>query len=291
MRVPAGETCGVSAETPAGRGAAILAPLAALGLAALSLAPPLRAQPAMDASRVRADTFTYEVRFDGDPLGTLRVSYDRTEGGGLRLEEAVSGALGDEVTTAEVTRGLLPVSAGRRGRLARVEEGLELRYEGGRVTGHAHVQADSVPPGRGPGRTRRVEVDRELPSGVLDSNTLVAAILASPLVPGDTLRYPIFRPGRGVVRARARVSGTERVRVPAGAFRAFRVDLATDQGRFVLWVTRETPRILVRQRFRARPVEVVLEAVGADSSGAGGTATDSAGAGASAADTARGSGR
>ncbi|MFB6240483.1 MAG: hypothetical protein ABEJ46_02790, partial [Gemmatimonadota bacterium] len=93
----------------------------------------------------------------------------------------------------------------------------------------------------------------------------------------------------GVVRARAHVSGGGRVRVPAGAFRAYRVDLATDQGRFVLWVTRETPRILLRQRFRARPVEVVLAAVGADSAGAGAGPADSAGDGA--ADTASGSGR
>ncbi|MFB6240536.1 MAG: hypothetical protein ABEJ46_03075 [Gemmatimonadota bacterium] len=105
---------------------ALPAGLVVLGLVALSLAPPLRAQPAMDAARVRADTFRYDVRFDGDPLGTLRVSYARTEGGGLRLREVVSGALGDEVTTAEVTRDLRPVSAGRRGRLARVEAGLDL---------------------------------------------------------------------------------------------------------------------------------------------------------------------
>lgn len=253
------------------RGGAVL-----LAVAALILPRPLPAQPALDAARVRADTFTYGVRFDGDPLGTLRVSYGRTGDGGLRLQEAVSGALGDEVTTAVATRELRPVSAGRRGRLARVEAGLDLAYEDGRVTGHAHVQADSVPPGRGPGQTRRITVDRELGPEVLDSNTLVAGILASPLARGDTLRYPIFRPGRGVVEARARVVGTERVEVPAGAFRTYRVDLATDQGRFLLWVTRETPRFLVRQRFRARPVEVVLEAIGPDSAGVGGTATDSA---------------
>lgn len=278
MRDPVGaraRPAPVSAGTPAVRRLGV----AALLLVGPALAAPAAsdAQPVMDAGRVRADTFTYRVRFDGDPLGTLRVSYARTEDGGLRVREAVSGALGDEVTTTVVTRDLRPVSAEREGRLGRVSAGLDLSYEGGRVTGEATVQADSVPPGGGPGETRRIDVDRELGPGVLDSNTLVTALLASPLASGDTLRYPIFRPGRGVVGARARVSGTERVQVPAGTFRAYRVELSTDQGEFVLWVTREPPRTLVRQIFLGRPVEVVLRSVGADSAATDSAAADSAG--------------
>lgn len=250
--------------TGPGLAAAILL-LTASGTALPDAAP---AQPALDAGRVRADTFTYDVLFDGDPLGTLRVSYARTADGGLRVREAVSGTLGDEVTTAVVARDLRPVSAEREGRLARSSTGLDLTYADGRVTGEAAVSSDSAGPGQGPGDTRRITVDRELPPGVLDSNTLVAAVLASPLAAGDTLRYPLFRPGRGVVRARARVAASEGLRVPAGDFETYRVELVTDQGEFVLWVTREPPRALVKQAFLARPVEVELRAVGTDSAAA-----------------------
>lgn len=237
---------------------------ALLALSLLALPSPAAGQPAMDAGRIRADTFAYDVRYGGEELGTLRVSWARTAEGGLRVSEEVSGTLGDEVTTYVVTDSLRPVSARRRGRLGPASSELDLSYAGGRVTGEAEAGADSTGNGRRPGDIRRVTVDRPLPGDVIDSNTVVAALLASPLTAGDTLGYRLFRPGSGVVGARARVVGAERVRVPAGSFRTYRVVLSTDQGEFVLWVTRETPRMLVRQAFRGRPLEVVLRAVGAE---------------------------
>lgn len=237
---------------------------AVLTLAAVALAAPapVAGQPSLDARRVRLDTFTYDVRFDGERLGVLTVRYESTERGGLRVRESLSGTLGDEVTTYVTTGALRPVSARREGRLGAASSGLDLRYEEGRVVGHATVASDSAPPGSRPDDTRRLEVDRAVPEGTLDSNTLVAALLASPLSAGDTLRYPVFRPGRGVIRTRARVTGSEPVSVPAGRFEAYRVELSTDQGAFTLWVTRETPRTLLRQTFRSRPVEVILRSVG-----------------------------
>lgn len=242
-----------------GLAGAALAALAILGLPAASAA-----QPALDAGRIRADTFTYTVLFDGDELGTLQVSYGRTESGGLRVREQVTGSLGNETTTYTMTDDFRPLTARRGGRLARASAALDLTYRDGAVSGEATVRADSARPGQRAADTRRVEVDRELPPGVLDSNMLVAALLASPLAPGDTLRYPIFRPGDGVVEARALVAGADSVEVPAGAFDTYRVQLVTDQGDFVLWVTRGTPRTLVRQVFAARPVEVLLRSVGAE---------------------------
>lgn len=235
----------------------------------LALPTPSAAQPALDASRIRIDTFTYEVRYGGDELGTLRVSYGRTEAGDIRVREEVSGVLGNEVTTYVMTPDLRPVSARRKGRLARVSAALDLSYSEGRVTGEATVRADSARPGQKPGDTRRIRVDRELPPGALDPNMLIAALLASRLTPGDTLRYPIFRPGTGVIEARARVAAADSVEVPAGTFGAYRVELSTDQGDFELWVTREPPRTLVRQAFADRPVEVVLRAIGAEEPSAG----------------------
>lgn len=249
--------------------------LGVLAAALLGLAVPSPAQPSMDGRRIRIDTLAYEVRFGGERLGVLRVSYDRTEGGRYRVRESISGVLGDEVTTYVITADLRPVSARREGRLGAASSGLDLRYREGRVSGDATVGPDSAAPGGRPDDTRRIEVDRELPERTLDSNTIVAALLASPLSVGDTLRYPVFRPGRGVVGARARVVASEAVSVPAGRYDAYRVELSTDQGEFTLWVTRDPPRMLVRQAFRGRPVDVALRSVGAEVGGRAGTGPDS----------------
>lgn len=261
---------------PSGRRLRTLAAAALATLLLAALPPSSAAQPALDASRIRMDTFTYDVRFEGDDLGTLQVSYRRAEDGDVRVREEVAGPLGNEVTTYVMTPELRPVSARRTGKLARVSAGLDLSYDGGRVTGRATVRADSAGPGQGGERTRRIEVDRALPAGALDPNMLVAALLASPLAVGDTLRYPIFRPGIGVVEVRARVAAADSVTVPAGTFATYRTELYTDQGRFALWVTRDTPRTLVRQLFRARPVEVRLRSVGPPD---GGGALDTAATG------------
>lgn len=281
MTTPPGSRSRRSARAPAsGRGAAppgLLAVLAGVLLVLASHAP-ASAQPALDARRIRVDTFVYDVRFGGEQLGVLRVTHDRPERDRHRVRESLSGALGDEVTTYVTTGDLRPISARREGRLGAASSGLDLRYEEGGVTGHATVMADSAGGGGRPDDTRRVEVDRDLPRGTLDSNTIVAALLASPLSDGDTLRYSVFRPGRGVVEARARVLGPETVSVPAGRYEAYRVGLSTDQGRFILWVTPDPPRMLVRQVFRGRPVDLVLRAVGKEAGGRPAAAPDSAGA-------------
>lgn len=268
MSPPAARAGPVTAP-PAAASRSALGPavLAAFVLCASAPAPLAAQQAPPEAARIRLDTFAYDVRFGGERLGVLTVSYERTEAGRLRARESLRGTLGDESTTYVTTPAMRPISARREGRLGAASSGLDLRYEEGRVAGHATVASDSTPGGVRPDDTRRIEVDRPVPAGTLDSNTLVAALLASPLAVGDTLRYRVFRPGRGVVRTRARVVASESVTVPAGRYPAYRVELSTDQGEFTLWVTRETPRFLVRQTFRDRPVEVVLRSVGAAAGG------------------------
>lgn len=234
---------GTSAPAPAGRPA-----------------DPGAADTARAADRVRAGTFRYRVLFRGRELATLSVDVERTADGGLRVREQLSGALGDETTRYTTTAGVSPVSATRTGQVGPVSTELHLSYAEGRVTGRAVVPVDE-PSGSVPPDVREVSVERELPRGTVDGNMVLVSIMASRLEEGSAVALDVFRPGDGVVRARAEVVGRERVEVPAGGFPAWRVELATDQGAFTVWVPRSPPRMLLRQTFRDRPVEVVLEEV------------------------------
>lgn len=218
------------------------------------------ADTARSADRVRAGTFRYRVLFRGRELAALSVEVERTTDGGLRVRERLSGTLGDETTRYATTAGVTPVSASRTGQVGPVSTELRLSYAEGRVTGRAVVPVDA-PSGSAPPDVREVSVDRELPEGTVDGNMVLVSIMASRLEEGRAVALDVFRPGEGVVRARAEVMGRERVQVPAGDFPAWRVELATDQGTFSVWVPRSPPRMLLRQTFRDRPVEVVLAEV------------------------------
>lgn len=249
-----------SPPPPAQAGSFAASPRAGTSAPAARPAPPGAADTARSADRVRAGTFRYRVLFRGRELAALSVEVERTADGGLRVRERLSGTLGDETTRYATTAGVTPVSASRTGQVGPVSTELSLSYAEGRVTGRAVVPVDA-PSGNAPPDVREVSVDRELPEGAVDGNMVLVSIMASRLEEGRAVALDVFRPGEGVVRARAEVVGRERVQVPAGDFPAWRVELATDQGAFTVWVPRSPPRMLLRQTFRDRPVEVVLEEV------------------------------
>lgn len=236
-----------------GAGGALPAQEPAAASDSAALAP--RAE--LDAERIRTGTFRYGIMLQGTKFGKYELEFEERDGD-YRLEEEASGHAGEQSGTYTFTRGLAPLTARQQGSLGDVSAELRLRYEAGRVTGEATLPGDRPEEG-GPPRMEEIAIDTAVAEGTIDASMGLSAVLASPLSAGFDLRLPLYDPRQGIVALVARVTGEETVEVPAGRFDAYRIEMSAGRSSLVLFVTREAPRVMVRQEFAGQPVVFLLE--------------------------------
>jgi hypothetical protein len=84
-------------------------------------------------------------------------------------------------------------------------------------------------------------------------------IPALPLADGAAFSVNVFESSEGAAKPYTlKVSGTESVTVPAGTFDTFKVESSGGAQPFVFYVTRETPRRLVKIAIVGQPVSFEL---------------------------------
>jgi hypothetical protein len=134
---------------------------------------------------------------------------------------------------------------------------MRLAYEGRTVRGTATRRA---PDGGS------VDVRAELPEDIVDQRVDWAALMSARLAPGSTVTFSVFDPWAGTSPISAHVDGLEEVRVPAGKFSTMRITYLIEKKtrgleQYVVWVTADEPRFLVREDFpNGSRTELVAEA-------------------------------
>lgn len=203
----------------------------------------------LHAARARLGSFEYTLRMQGSEVGTYRLELEWREENEYRLREEVEGGLLDQRTEHRFRTDLTPLSLEQEGPVgARLEFGV--RRVRGTVTGV---------PGEEGGLGERT-IDGDLEEGTLYGGAAVAAVLAGRLEDGFRMERPAFEPAAGTGRLEIMVEGEETVRAPAGTFPVFRVAASGIGEEFTMFVTRETPRLLVRQEWRDEAVSIELKA-------------------------------
>ena len=163
------------------------------------------------------------------PPDSIRLSSSAELGQG-RVEQAALAVLPSLEFRAGTTTG----PRGRSGSLQRTGDRLEGTLPGG------------------------VRVDVELPPGTVVADLLEPTLWAAELQEGGAWRVPVTtRDGTSVRWAGVRVTGSETVDVPAGAFPTWRVEVSGPES-MTLWVLTEAPHLTVRM---ASPTGVILELV------------------------------
>ncbi|MFQ5678098.1 MAG: hypothetical protein ACE5HP_01405 [Gemmatimonadota bacterium] len=245
--------------------AGVLGSLACGGVAGFAHAqeppPSPAAGSSLDASRIATGAFRYVMLLQGRKFGEFGLTVTRREDGSFQVSEEAAGAAGRQRSTYLFTRDLRPVSADQEGTFGEVSASLHLTYEGPWVRGRARLPAEEDPPTDSP-RVREVVVDTLLAPGTLDEQMELAVILAGPLRPGARIERPIFSPGRGVRRLRAAVTDEVTVKVPAGTFETYRVEISSAESGLVVYVTRDLPRRLVKEELGGGAVSIELESGG-----------------------------
>jgi hypothetical protein len=130
---------------------------------------------------------------------------------------------------------------------------MHLRFAAGRVTGSAVVPQLSSQP-------EEVTIDTALAAGPcyteFASNLIVRAL---PLRPGATFSFPVLSVGdRSIKTLTVQVAGVDSVSVPAGTFRAFKVDVSGGGVSYVYYVSERAPRRVLKVEIVGTPVAFEL---------------------------------
>jgi hypothetical protein len=124
-------------------------------------------------------------------------------------------------------------------------------YGAGRVKGKTQT-----PQG---GSTKVTEIDTTVAEGTVDQSVLPLVVPGLPLEPNTSYPLSVFDPAAGVVRqVSAAVTAVGNLTVPAGIFSVFQVQVTGGSSPMYLYITRETPRRVVRVEQLGRPLSFEL---------------------------------
>jgi zinc protease len=212
---------------------------------------PKQAGTRMDPAALVPFADSAAVLLGGNPAGYVRTSLERTADG-FRFTEATDiGGVFRQRTEVLLAADGSPRSVTQRGSAQGQETRTELAYAGGRVTGTA-----VTPSAEGP---KTAAVDAAVPAEVLDENLLPVVLRTLPLAPGSEHTVTVFSSSANAVGTRTfRVTGTERVTVPAGSFDVLRVESAGGPAPATYYLTADAPRRLVRLDALGGQLQMVL---------------------------------
>ena len=109
----------------------------------------------------------------------------------------------------------------------------------------------------------RVE-DFQVPAtaGAVMGEMLELALWLVDHVPGRKIRIPVTQVESGATTIMsAQVLGVTNIDVPAGTFRAYRIEMVSDAGDQILYARTEAPHIILRLETRGQPLVMQLEFV------------------------------
>jgi hypothetical protein len=190
----------------------------------------------------------YAVMVEGETVGTTVVELAREQSVWTSAQTVEAGPLRQH-TEVRFTEALVPLGYLRRVQGAGVPADADVRVEEGRFLG-----TTAMPPAGE--RTVDAPVGDALLAG------MERWILAGwELAPGRSVSIPVFDPDRGESSDLIfLVTGEEEVTVPAGTFRAYRVEVSGLAGpTHVLHVRAEAPHVVLRQATTDQPFTVELQ--------------------------------
>lgn len=204
-----------------------------------------------DYARVAPATLTYQVSFQGNPVGSQTVTLAKEGEGWTRSNDLMFGPLhqalvtrfGPGFTALSHTETVSGPATGTA----------TVALTGGRFRGEA-----KLPPQMGGEKTYDVAA---VPGAVLEGMDEVMLGVAD-LAQGKTIAIPQFNTGTGGVDAVTfRVTGVEPVTVPAGTFPAFRVEVAGKQQPIVMWLRQAAPHVPLKYEVTGQPVVIQLQSI------------------------------
>ena len=217
-------------------------------IAPADLVPKASALP-LDPAQLVPHRDSFAVTLQGKPIGARVTAVRRTADSLVFNETLAFGTGGKQDLTVVFDPADLSVRrVDQTGSTGGQPNEVHLVYSAGRVKGSAVVPDQS-------GTPRTVAIDTTIAPGTYDDNAIDVIVLALPLAPGKRFAVNGFSSGDASAKVlTVAVAGLDSVTVPAGTFAAFKVQVSGGQAPFVLHVTRDAPRRIVKFAIVGAPI-------------------------------------
>ncbi|MEP6994303.1 MAG: hypothetical protein ABI968_07260 [Acidobacteriota bacterium] len=237
------------------RAAAFLAILAAGALSALARAPEPDADPGgarFDAARLRTGSFVYRILERGQEVARITCTVRKRSDDSYEFTGDATGGYSQH-WEARATPSLQPTFAMLRIGTGERQSSFSLNYDGDHVTGQAVKAGRPAASGKAPPAPEEKTIEERLPAGTVDQRIDWAAVLASRLETGQKFDFTVYDPWSGVSRVAGRVGDVEIIRVPAGAYEAYRLTYTITSSKgaepYQMLATKDVPHMSVREDF------------------------------------------
>ncbi len=210
---------------------------------------------AFDPLQLVARRDSFQVLVQGNAFGYMTASIEPADTALIYTESTSIPAVGlEQTTTVVLDPGTLGVRSVRQtGSGAGQAMETRLTYGGGRVQGRSQT------PDPRAGRPRITDVDTTVAAGTTDINAFQPLVAALPLQDGASFSVAAFDASENAVKVLSvNVAGAADVSVGAGTFSVFRVEVSGSQQPLVFYVTRESPRRLVKLEIVGQPLTFEL---------------------------------
>ncbi|MEW5930199.1 MAG: insulinase family protein [Gemmatimonadota bacterium] len=204
-----------------------------------------------DASGLRPATLTYAIVAGGNAVGTATTTLARDGAAWVSTQTVQAGPTS---TRSEVrfTGDFTPVSGKTSMTAGAMSMETDLRMENGRIKGTAKLPAQMG---------GEKAIDAEAVAGTRFPGTDPWILAVADLAPGKTIAFPTFNAQSGsAAPVSFKVSGEEKVTVPAGTFDTWKVELSGPQPATV-WVRKDAPHVTVKQALQGQPVTIELQSM------------------------------
>lgn len=213
---------------------------------ALAIAGEQVARLDLDATRLQTGSFSFRTLVEGKEVGRSRIQIHRAaDSGNYVFSNLVTGSF-SQSWGAVATPRFAPVSAKLSfGQGSGARTAFELSYQGNRVTGFMASRKEP---------SKRREIDENASDDTVDQRIDWAAVMAlKEYVEGKEFQFHVYDPGTGNSVVSGRIGKSETTTVPAGSFETVRVSYRIDKrGRsetYEVFVTKQAPRFLVKEKF------------------------------------------
>lgn len=198
--------------------------------------------PALDRAQIVTHADSFEVLVQGNAMGGMTGSTTATADSVTYTERtSIAGGALQQNTTVRFNPADLTVSqVDQTGSTQGQPTDIHITYGGGHVKGKATTPQQNGPP-------QTIQIDTALATGTYDDNALAVVFPALPLAAGRTFNLNVFESGKGQVKViQVKVSDGGTVIVPAGSFDSFKLDVTGGQVPTTFYVSKATPRRIVK---------------------------------------------
>ena len=204
----------------------------------------------VDIAKLVARTDSFTILVQGNPFGFQKSTLTKTADGYLYVEESQIGPIMSQKTEVALSGTGETRTVAQSGKVQGQDMKIDVTVADGRAKGSATTP--------GPQGMKTVQVDTEVPAGIVDDNGVTALIPALPWAAGASWSFPVLASGDGTVKTYTlEVTGTESVTVPAGSFETYKVSMSGGQQPVTLFITTEAPHRVVKITVAGAPIEMV----------------------------------